>query len=138
MAKKKSTRTPRRKAEFTYRGKTLDELRSMDLESFAMLLPARQRRSIKRSFTEEQKKFLQKFRAKPDKVIRTHLRDMIILPEMVGRKLGIHNGKEFVQIEVMPEMIGRYFGEFALTRKKVTHGSAGIGATKSSKFIPLK
>lgn len=70
--------------------------------------------------------------------VRTHLRDMIILPSMVGRTVKIHNGKEFISVEIQPDMIGHYLGEFALTRKEVKHGSAGLGATRSSKFIPLK
>jgi small subunit ribosomal protein S19 len=63
---------------------------------------------------------------------------MIVLPEMVGMKIAIHSGKEFMPIDILPEMMGHYFGEFVLTRKKVSHGAAGIGATKSSKFVPLK
>ena len=63
---------------------------------------------------------------------------MVILPEMVGKEVEIHNGKEFVKVELQPEAVFMYFGEFALTRKRVSHGSAGIGATRSSKFVPLK
>ncbi|MFQ6055580.1 MAG: 30S ribosomal protein S19 [Methanosarcinales archaeon] len=137
MAKKSSKKLPRRKGEFTYRGYTIGELKNMKMEQLVEIMPARQRRTIKRGFSDRHKKILKKIQ-KGEKVIRTHLRDMIILPNMVGLTLEIYNGKEFNKVEVQPEMIGHYFGEFALTRKKVVHGSAGIGATRSSKFIPLK
>jgi small subunit ribosomal protein S19 len=73
-----------------------------------------------------------------DPNIRTHLRDMIVLPEMVGMKISIHSGKDFAPVEISSEMLGHYFGEFVMTRKKVSHGAAGIGSTRSSKFVPLK
>ncbi|MCX9075027.1 MAG: 30S ribosomal protein S19 [Candidatus Methanoperedens sp.] len=137
MAKKVLSKLPKRKGEFTYRGKTMEDLRKLSLEDFAKLVPARQRRTILRGFSEEHKKLLHKVRIK-DPNIRTHLRDMIILPEMVGMKINIHSGKEFAPVDIAPEMVGHYLGEFVLTRKKVSHGAAGIGATRSSKFIPLK
>ncbi len=137
MAKKISSKLPKRKGEFTYRGKSLDELRKLSLEEFALLVPSRQRRTIQRGLSEEHKKLLHKVKIN-DPNIRTHLRDMIVLPEMIGMKINIHSGKEFSPVDIMPEMVGHYFGEFVLTRKKVSHGAAGIGATRSSKFIPLK
>ena len=137
MAKKISSKLPKRKGEFTYRGKSLDELRKLSLEEFALLVPSRQRRTIQRGLSEEHKKLMHKVKIN-DPNIRTHLRDMIVLPEMIGMKINIHSGKEFTPVEIMPEMVGHYFGEFVLTRKKVSHGAAGIGATRSSKFIPLK
>ncbi len=137
MAKKISSKLPKRKGEFTYRGKSLDELRKLSLEEFALLVPSRQRRTIQRGLSEEHKKLLHKVKIN-DPNIRTHLRDMIVLPEMIGMKINIHSGKEFTPVDIMPEMVGHYFGEFVLTRKKVSHGAAGIGATRSSKFIPLK
>jgi small subunit ribosomal protein S19 len=73
-----------------------------------------------------------------DAAIKTHVRDMIILPEMVGIKIGVHNGKEFVTVEIKPEMIGHYLGEFAITNKPVRHGTPGIGASRSSMYVPLK
>ncbi|VVB89112.1 30S ribosomal protein S19 [uncultured archaeon] len=137
MAKKISSKIPKRKGEFTYRGKSLEELRKLSVEEFARLVPARQRRTILRGFSEDHKTLLHKVKIK-DPNIRTHLRDMIILPEMIGMKISIHSGKEFTPVEIIPEMLGHYFGEFVMTRKKVSHGAAGIGATRSSKFIPLK
>jgi small subunit ribosomal protein S19 len=122
---------------FTYKGKTLEELQKMSLEEFAKLLPARQRRTLLRGLTEKQKKFLEKLR-KSEKPVRTHLRDMVIIPEMVGKKVLVHNGKEWILVDIKPEMLGHYLGEFALTRKRVVHSAPGVGATRSTKFLPLK
>jgi len=131
-----------RKKEFRYRGYTFDELLNMSLEEFAKLLPATQRRSLKRGLSPEQKKLLRKIRlakkGKYKKPIRAHSRDMVILPEMVGMIIHVYNGKEFVPVEIKPEMIGHYLGEFALTRKVVRHGSPGVGATRSSMFVAVK
>lgn len=131
--------------EFRYYGYTLDELQRMPLEKFIRLVPSRQRRSLKRGFTPEQKILLENIRAakavmeKGEKrVIETHCRDMVILPEMVGMAIHVHNGKEFVPITVEPQMIGHYLGEFATTMKKVTHGTPGVGASKASQYVPLK
>ena len=136
MAKRRKVEAPRRKEEFSYRGRSLQELKDMELDGLAQLFPARQRRKLKRELTEDQKKLLQKMR--DGKTIRTHQRDMIVLPEMVGTTIGVHDGKTFTSFEIMPEMVGHYFGEYALTRRRVTHGSAGVGATRSSKYVPLK
>ena len=136
MAKKSTSRLPKRKGEYTYRGKTVPELQELSLEEFAELLPSRERRSIKRGFTDGQKKILHEF--KEGKKVRTHHRDMIILPEMIGQTIEIHNGKSFMSVDLQPERIGHRFGEFAPTRSKVSHGSAGVGATRSSRLVPLK
>ncbi|MCZ7403274.1 MAG: 30S ribosomal protein S19 [Candidatus Methanoperedens sp.] len=137
MARRESSKIPKRKGEFTFRGKSLEELKKLSHDEFALLVPSRQRRTLQRGISEDHKKLLHKVKIK-DPNIRTHLRDMIVLPEMVGMKIAIHSGKEFTPIDILPEMMGHYFGEFVLTRKKVSHGAAGIGATKSSKFVPLK
>ena len=123
------------KKEFRYRGYTLEELKQMSLNELAKVLNAKARRKIRRGFTEEERKLLEKIRKSPEnKFIRTHLRDMIILPEMVGRTIGVYNGKEFVSIKITPEMIGYRLGDFAHTVKKVEHSAPGIGATRGSKF----
>lgn len=128
--------------KFTYRGYTLEELQNLPLDDFAMLLPARQRRSLLRGFTPKQRKLIEKIRktraSGNDVPIRTHCREMVIIPEMVGLKFAVHNGKEFLVIEIKPEMIGHRLGEFAITRKRVLHGTPGIGATRSSMYVPLK
>lgn len=129
------------KRVFKYRGYTLKQLLEMDREKFMELLPARQRRRLKRGFSAREKKLLHKIeRAKKgEKVkLRTHARDMIILPEMVGLTIEVHNGKEFIPVNIKEEMIGHYLGEFALTRKPVKHGAPGVGATRSSMYVPLK
>jgi small subunit ribosomal protein S19 len=131
--------------EFNYRGHSLANLTGMSMDEFITLLPSRQRRSLQRGLTPEQRILLEKLReAKEvqkqgkDVTIKTHVRDLIILPEMVGAKIGVHNGKEFVALDIKPEMIGHYLGEFAITNKPVRHGTPGIGASRSSMYVPLK
>ena len=110
------------------------------------LYPARQRRSLKRGFLPRQQKVLDKMRKLNKEgtkdgrpvVVRTHCRDMIVIPEMVGTTFGIYDGHNFVEVKITPEMLGHYFGEFAPTRQRVQHGDPGMGATRSSMFVPLK
>lgn len=127
---------------FKYKGKTIEALKDMQLAELSKLLPARARRSLKRGFTEEQKKLLKKIEefqdGKRKKVIKTHVRDIIILPSMVGVTLLIHAGKEFQQLEVTSEMIGHYLGEFTQTRKAIQHKAPGVGATRSTKHVSVK
>lgn len=131
--------------KFVYRGYELEELQKLPMQDFINLLPSRQRRSLDRGFSDKQKKLLARLRnAKAEMengnrvIIRTHCRDMVILPEMIGLTVGIYNGKEFKVVELVPDMVGHYFGEFALTRARVRHSSPGVGATKSSMYVPLK
>jgi|SRR3989338_4187527 len=126
--------------QFTYRGRTLEELQKLDTDQFTQLLTSRERRHLKRGFTKRQKKLLAAIKAvkNKEKPVRTHDRDMVVLPEMVGYHLAIHNGKEYVPVTIVEPMIGHRLGEFAQTRKKVTHSAPGFGATRSSKFVPLK
>ncbi len=135
--KQKGIISTRRKKEFTYRGYTLDELKKLAVEEFMPLLTARMRRSMRRGLSVQQQKFLEHLR-KTDGVIKTHIRDMIVLPELIGRTIRVYDGKEFQQLTILPEMLGHYLGEFALTRKSVKHTGPGVGATRSSKFMPLK
>ncbi len=137
MAKKAQKRLPRRREEFTYHGHTIEDLQQMGISELLPIMPARARRKFERGLSREHEKLLADVRS-GDGRIRTHLRDMIVMPEMVGRTIEIHNGREFQKVEIQPEAIFHYLGEFALTRKKVVHGSAGIGATRSSKYVPLK
>jgi len=110
------------------------------------LLCARARRKLARGDKRKAMALLKKLRKakvecaaleKPE-CVKTHLRNMLIVPEMVGSMVGVFNGKSFTQVEVKPEMIGHYLGEFSITYKPVKHGRPGIGATHSSRFIPLK
>ena len=123
--------------EFRYKGKTVEELTKLSLKEFAELVPARQRRSILRGLSEDQKKVLDKIKKGKDR-IKTHSRDFIILPQMLQKTILVHNGKEFVSILITNEMIGQYLGEFSLTRKRVGHQAPGIGATRSSASSSLK
>jgi small subunit ribosomal protein S19 len=135
--KKTQKRMPRRREEFTYRGFKIDELQAMGISELLPLMPARARRKIVRGFSRGEETLLAKIR-EGDEKIRTHLRDMIVMPEMVGKSIEIYTGKEFLKVEFQPESVFHYLGEFALTRKRVAHGSAGIGATRGSKYVPLK
>ena len=126
---------------FKYKGYTLEELQDMSLEEVMELFPA-----LKRGFLPRQQKVLDKMRklnregtkdGRPV-VVRTHCRDMIVLPEMVGTTFGIYDGRNFVEVKITPEMLGHYFGEYAPTRQRVQHGDPGMGATRSSMFVPLK
>lgn len=131
---------------FTYRGYTFDKIKAMELSEFAKLLPSRLRRTLNRGFTPMQKRLLARVKearaqitaGKESKPIRTHCRDMIILPSMVGLRIGIHNGREFTEIEITPEKLGHVLGEFTYNRKRVAHSSPGVGATRGSTFIPIK
>ncbi|HLD57114.1 MAG TPA: 30S ribosomal protein S19 [archaeon] len=124
--------------DFKMRGKSEEEIKKMSLEDFIKLIPSRERRALKRGFTDDEKKLLLKIRKKPNAFYKTHSREMVIIPELIGKKVGIYNGKEFISIDIKAEMLGHRLGEFVMTRKKVEHSSPGFGATKSSKFIPLK
>ena len=112
---------------FKYRGKTTEELQALSLEDFTSLLPARERRKIQRGFTEAEQTFLKDLE-KHESGIKTHCRDMIVLPSMIGRTIGIHNGKEFKDIIILPQMVGHRFGELSLTRNKVKHGAVGVAS----------
>lgn len=127
------------KKQFYYRGKTLEELKKLDIREFAKYLKSRMRRSILRNFDVEER-FVKKCsdnesRGKP---IRTNLRDLIIVPGMVGYQIHVYNGKDFLPVKIEAEMLGHRLGEFAFTRKPVKHGAPGIGATRSSASLSVK
>jgi small subunit ribosomal protein S15e len=110
------------------------------------LYPARARRRFSRGLTRKYTTLLKKLRKAKKEAdqfekpvcIKTHLRNMIIVPEMIGSVVGVYNGKVFNQVEIKAEMCGHYLGEFSITYKPVKHGRPGIGATHSSRFVPLK
>ncbi len=134
--------------KFRYRGRSLEELMKLSVEELAELLPSRQRRSLKRGLTPAQQKLLLKIKKikrklaegklKKPPVIRTHVRDMIVLPERVGLTIAVYNGREFIPVRIVPEMIGHYLGEFSHTTKIVQHGEPGLKATKSSLHVASK
>jgi small subunit ribosomal protein S15e len=132
--------------KFSYRGIELDNLLDLSSEELMNLVHARARRRFQRGLKRKPMGLINKLRkAKKETLpnekpatVKTHLRDMIIVPEMVGSMIGIYNGKVFNQVEIKPEMIGHYLAEFSLSYKPVKHGRPGIGATNSSRFVPLK
>lgn len=134
--------------KFSFRGIDLDALLDLSTEQLMDILHARARRRFSRGLllkrpVKQLKKKLVKAKKdcgphdKPD-VVKTHLRDMIIIPEMIGSIIGVHQGKVFTTVEVKADMVGMYLGQFSMTYKPVRHGRPGIGATSSSKFVPLK
>jgi len=127
------------KKEFMFRGKNMEELKQMPIREFASLLKSNRKRSVLRQ-SEELEKFVSRCNKKTlnKKPIRTHFRHLIIVPKMVGLRIHIHNGKDFVPINIIEEMMGHRLGEFSLTRSKVKHGAAGIGATRSSAALSVK
>jgi small subunit ribosomal protein S19 len=124
--------------EFNYRGKNVEELKSMSMDEFIRLLPSRMRRSLKRGLSEEQRIVLEKIRKDDGKPVRTHARDLVIMPEMIGKTIHCYTGKEFKEIRITEKMVGHYIGEYAISITPVRHGRPGIGASRSSMYIPLK
>ncbi|HLD84083.1 MAG TPA: 30S ribosomal protein S19 [archaeon] len=124
--------------KFLFKGKTTEELQAMNMEEFSKFVDSRARRALLRGYTKQEKKFIEDLRKNDGKLIRTHCRDMVIIPEMVGNKIAIYNGKEYFSVDIKVEMLGRRLGEFSLARVRVKHSSPGIGATRSSKAVALK
>ncbi len=131
---------------FKYKGYTLEELQAMSMDEVVGIMPSRTRRTLSRGFTDVQKKLMRKIRktrkqvdgGEKTKPIRTHCRNMPIIPEMIGLDFEVYNGKEFIRIHIKPEMIGQYLGEFSATRNVVKHSAPGVGATRSSLFVPVR
>jgi small subunit ribosomal protein S19 len=133
--------------EFKFKGYTPEQLQTISIENLLPLLNSRQRRSLTKRvgtyMNDEKRKLREKIKlAREGKLkggkLRTHIRDMIILPDMIGLTINVHNGKEFVAVNIRPEMVGHYLGEYALTNKRVVHGAPGVGASRSSLYVPLK
>ena len=132
--------------KFSYRGNDLKKLIEMNMDEMSQQLRSRQRRKLRRKMGTKYARFINKLldakkhTAQGEKpvAIKTHLRDCIVLPSMVQSVINIHKGNGYSNVEVKPEMIGYYLGEFAITYKRVSHGKPGVGATHSSKFVPIK
>ncbi|KAI9019030.1 40S ribosomal protein S15 [Hyaloraphidium curvatum] len=132
--------------KYSYRGVDLDQLLDLSSEQLIDLMHSRARRKFQRGLKRKPMGLIKKLRkskkeAQPNEkpaVVKTHLRNMIVVPEMIGSVVGVYNGKTFNQVEIKPEMIGHYLAEFSISYKPVKHGRPGIGATHSSRFIPLK
>merc|ERR1712118_302121 len=131
--------------KYSYRGVDLDKLLDLSNNDLMELFRARARRKFSRGIKRAPIVLLKKLRKakretaygeKPE-AVKTHLRNMIIVPEMIGSVVGVYNGKQFINVEVKPEMVGHYLAEFSITYKPIKHGRAGMGAT-SGRFIPLK
>jgi len=123
--------------ELTWKGKSEEDAAKLDLKEFMALIPSRQRRSLKRGLTEAQKALMVRIEAGENNV-KTHCRDMIIIPQMVGKTLRVYNGKEYLPLTIIASMLGHYLGEFSPTRKGVAHSAAGVGATRSSKAVSAR
>ena len=122
------------KKQFTFRGKTIEELKVLEVREFAKYLVSRQKRTALRNF-QKIEDFVNRAKGKiaKKKQIKTHHRDLVVVPQMIGMKISIYDGHVFVPVEIVSEMLGHKFGEFAPTRGRVKHGSAGVGATKGSR-----
>ena len=123
--------------EFKWQGKTEEEIKSLDLKDFLEMIPSRRRRSLKRGFTEAQKQLIRKIE-EDQKNIKTHCRNMVIIPAMIGKTIRIYNGKDFIPLIITVEMLGHVLGEFSHSRKMVSHSLAGVGATRSSKAVSAR
>ena len=132
--------------EFRFRGLNVDQLKNLSIEALLPLLNARQRRSLDKRvgkyMNDEKRKLREDMKlardGKTGNSIKTHVRDMIILPDMIDLTINVHNGKDFTPVTIKPEMIGHYLGEYSITNKRVQHGAPGVGASRSSLYVPLK
>ncbi len=124
------------KKEFTYRGLSVEQLKKMSVKEFAALIPSRERRTLLRGFTDAEKNLLRKLEKRNN--VKTQCREMVIVPQMIGKTLLVHNGKEYTPVPINEEMVGFRLGEFHLTRKPIKHNSPGIGSTASSSSAAVK
>ena len=128
--------------KFTFHGLSTEETESLTGEKLFDLLSSRARRSLKRGINDQKRKLINEIKMKKagklSGDIKTHLRDLIILPYMTGVTVNVFSGKEFVPIVIATEMIGHYLGEYVITNKRVSHGAPGVGASRSSLYVPLK
>ena len=128
--------------EFLYRGLSKEDLDSTSIEKLFQLFNSRQRRSLTRGITDGKRKVIEEIKAakagKLKNPIKTHLRDLIVLPYMVDVTVNVFSGKDFVPVKIKTEMIGHYLGEYVITNKRVNHGAPGVGASRSSLYVPLK
>jgi len=119
-----------------FRGKNVEELKSLDTREFAKLVKASERRAILRNF-DVVEQFVRRCNKKilKNKLIKTHNRSLVIVPALLGKSIGVYNGREFVKVLITEEMLGHRLGEFSATRKIAKHTSVGFGASKSSKAL---
>jgi len=136
--KKASAIQARRKKEFMFRGYTLEQLQALPFNEMLELLPSRSRRTYLRGLNYEQQLLFDELKGEVSGPVRTHRRDLPIIPQFVGKTVSVYDGHQFVDVEIKPEMIGCMLGEFVINRKMPQHSGPGVGATRSSKFMPLK
>lgn len=145
-----ATQQPKKRTfkTFSYRGIALEKLMDMPFDEVVELLPARHRRKFLRGV---HKYHLKSFRSKlmkakketvygqKPRTVKTHYRNMTVTPDMIGSVVGVYNGKTYIEVEIKPEMIGHYLGEFAITYKPVKHGKYGATTAKvtNSKFYQV-
>jgi small subunit ribosomal protein S19 len=135
--KRKTSRAlTERGKELLFKGKSLDELLAMEFEELLKILPSRAKRSLKRGYNSEQEKLHRKLQERDS--VKTRVRDLVILPQYVGKTISVYDGHQYQTFSIKEEMIGHYVGEFVQTRKEVKHSGPGVGATRGSKFLPLK
>ena len=122
--------------KFSYRGHTIEELKQLPREELIELFPSRIRRTLKRGYPEEAKKAAAKIMEGDE--VKTHVREIVIMPQMVGKIVKVYNGQEYKDVRIEPEMIGHVLGEFSQTRATVKHSSPGVGATKSGMAMSVR
>ncbi|MFH0713016.1 MAG: ribosomal protein S19 family protein [Candidatus Micrarchaeota archaeon] len=126
--------------KITFHGKTMDEVKAMSFADFIKIIPSHQRRTMLR-MSVKFRNFIDSLKlkkAKGKKIVKTHLREMIILPEMLEFEFMVYNGKDWVKVVPQLPMLGHRLGEYAITTKLVKHSGPGIGATRGSKSVELR
>lgn len=129
--------------KFTFKGVEEENIGNIGFDDFVGMATSRNRRTLKRlQLNPRLKAFIEKVKLirekSPGKLIKTHMREAPILPSWVGLTFGVHNGKEFKKIEITVDKVGKRLGDFSFTTGRVLHSGPGVGATRGSKFVPLK
>lgn len=129
--------------EDRFKGLTEAEIKDMNMEEFLPLIKARERRTLVRLNQNPKLKQLIETARKvkkdnPKKMIKTHVREAVILPEWLGLTFGVYSGKEFKRVEITVNHLGKRLGDFSHSTGRVMHSGPGVGATRGSKFVPLK
>jgi small subunit ribosomal protein S19 len=120
-----------------------EKISQISYDDFINKTSSRDRRTLLRLKTNPKlKALIEKVRALKTsgstKMIKTHMREAPILPEWVGLVFGVHNGKEFKKVEITVDKVGNRLGDFSFSTGRVLHSGPGVGATRGSKFVPLK
>ena len=105
--------------QFTYRGLSQKELENLSLDKLLELFPARARRSLTRGINDNKRKLIGEMKDAKSGILKnpinTHLRDVLILPTMVGVTVNVFSGKEFRPVAITTEMVGHYLGEYVIS-----------------------